>query len=85
MPGYCRYFTTRITSPGRGQQRTSSTSPSAGDAQAADFALETLATNGRNGGDRGLAWLLACNAFAGDGRFKAWVAALARQGPTNTA
>ena len=47
----------------------------AGDAQAADFALETLATNGRNGGDRGLAWLLACNAFAGDGRFKAWVAA----------
>ena len=47
----------------------------AGDAQAADFVLETLATNGRNGGDRGLAWLLACNAFAGDGRFKAWVAA----------
>ena len=47
----------------------------AGDEQAADFALETLATNGRNGGDRGLAWLLACNAFAGDGRFKAWVAA----------
>jgi hypothetical protein len=47
----------------------------AGDVQAADFALETLATNGRNGGDRGLAWLLACNAFAGDGRFKAWVAA----------
>lgn len=47
----------------------------AGDAQAADFALETLATNGRNGGDRGLAWLLACNAFAGDGRFKAWVTA----------
>ena len=45
------------------------------DAQAANFALETLTTNGRNGGDRGLAWLLACNAFAGDGRFKAWVAA----------
>ena len=47
----------------------------AGDAQAADFALETLTTNGRNGGDRGLAWSLACNAFADDSRFKAWVAA----------
>ncbi|MCP3821369.1 NACHT domain-containing protein [Streptomyces sp. A3M-1-3] len=46
-----------------------------GDAQAAEFALETLQTNGRNGGDRGLAWTLACNAFAGDSRFKAWVAA----------
>jgi hypothetical protein len=46
-----------------------------GDAQAADFALETLTTNGRTGGDRGLAWSLACNAFANDGRFKAWVAA----------
>src|SRR5262249_23961205 len=47
----------------------------AGDARAAGFALETLTTNGRNGGDRGLAWSLACNAFAGDSRFKAWVAA----------
>jgi len=47
----------------------------AGDAQAADFALETLTTNGRNGGDRSLAWTLACNAFASDSRFKAWVAA----------
>ena len=46
-----------------------------GDAQAADFALETLMTNGRNGGDRGLAWTLACNALANDSRFKAWVAA----------
>ncbi|MET8757587.1 NACHT domain-containing protein [Lentzea sp. NPDC004782] len=46
-----------------------------GDARAADFALETLTTNGRNGGDRGLAWALACNAFTGDSRFKDWVAA----------
>ena len=46
-----------------------------GDPQAADFALETLRTNGRTGGDRGLAWILACNAFADDSRFKAWVAA----------
>jgi hypothetical protein len=45
------------------------------DAPTADFALETLTTNGRNGGDRGLAWTLACNAFADDSRFKAWVAA----------
>ena len=46
-----------------------------GDAAAADFALETLTTNGRDGGDRWLAWSLACNAFAGDDRFKNWVAA----------
>ncbi|MGS2619683.1 NACHT domain-containing protein [Micromonospora sp. LZ34] len=46
-----------------------------GDAQAADFALETLTTNGRNGGDRPLAWTLAFNAFADDSRFKEWVAA----------
>lgn len=46
-----------------------------GDAQAADFTLETLTTNGRTGGDRYLAWTLACNAFADDSRFKAWVAA----------
>ena len=45
-----------------------------GDASAADFALETLTTNGRTGGDRWLAWTLACNAFAGDSRFKDWVA-----------
>ncbi|GAA4026982.1 NACHT domain-containing protein [Streptomyces plumbiresistens] len=44
------------------------------DAQAADFALETLTTNGRNGGDRALAWVLACHAFADDNRFKTWVA-----------
>jgi hypothetical protein len=43
-----------------------------GNTQVADFALETLETNGRNGGDRFLAWSLACNAFAGDSRFKTW-------------
>ncbi|MCD7444767.1 NACHT domain-containing protein [Streptomyces lincolnensis] len=42
--------------------------------QAADFALETLRTNGRNGGDRRLAWGLACHVFADDNRFKTWVA-----------
>ncbi|MGW3647560.1 NACHT domain-containing protein [Streptomyces sp. NPDC000878] len=46
-----------------------------GDAQAAEFALTTLKTNGRDGGNRGLAWFLACSAFADDSRFKAWVAA----------
>ncbi len=46
-----------------------------GDTDVADFALETLTTNGRTGGDRNLAWILACNAFADDSRFKAWVAA----------
>ncbi|MBQ0890857.1 NACHT domain-containing protein [Streptomyces sp. RM72] len=46
-----------------------------GDTQVAEFALETLTTDGRNGGDRGLAWTLACNAFADDSRFKEWAAA----------
>jgi hypothetical protein len=47
-----------------------------GDAETADFALETLKTNGRtNNGDRGLAWSLACHTFADDSRFKAWVIA----------
>lgn len=50
-------------------------SAATGDETAADFALETLTTNGRTGGDRWLAWTLACNAFAGDRRFKDWVAA----------
>ncbi|MGD9486057.1 NACHT domain-containing protein [Streptomyces sp. TRM70308] len=45
-----------------------------GDTQVAEFALETLTTNGRNGGDRALAWTLACNAFADDSRFKEWAA-----------
>nr|WP_277605314.1 NACHT domain-containing protein [Glycomyces sp. L485] len=47
----------------------------AGDAAVADFALETLETNGQDGGDRALAWYLACNAFEADGRFKSWTAA----------
>lgn len=46
-----------------------------GDTQVAEFALETLTTNGRNGGDRSLAWTLACNVFADDNRFKEWTAA----------
>ncbi|WP_368679983.1 NACHT domain-containing protein (plasmid) [Rhodococcus opacus] len=45
------------------------------DAPVADFAIETLTTNGRTGGDRALAWYLACNTLADDGRFKAWVTA----------
>jgi hypothetical protein len=46
----------------------------AGNPEAADFALETLQTNGNTGGDRTLAWVLACDAFADDDRFKDWVA-----------
>lgn len=46
----------------------------AGDTDAADFALETLKTNGKTGGDRYLAWNLACTVFADDSRFKDWVA-----------
>jgi hypothetical protein len=46
----------------------------AGNADAADFVLETLQTNGQTGGDRSLAWSLACTVFADDGRFKDWVA-----------
>jgi hypothetical protein len=45
-----------------------------GDQAAADFALETLRSNGRNGGHRSLAWTLACNAFSNDDRFMEWAA-----------
>ena len=45
----------------------------ANDASVADFALETLRGNGRNGGDRNLAWTVACGAFGQDDRFKQWV------------
>lgn len=47
----------------------------AGDPRTSDFALETLTTNGSNGGDRSLAWTLACSTFGDDSRFKAWVTA----------
>jgi hypothetical protein len=45
-----------------------------GNAYACDFALKTLTTNGQTGGDRTLAWFLACNAFSDDDRFQTWVA-----------
>jgi hypothetical protein len=41
---------------------------------AASFVLETLAENGRNGGDRSIAWLLACTTFSDDAEIKEWVA-----------
>jgi len=41
---------------------------------AASFVLETLAGNGRNGGDRSFAWLLACTTFSDDAAIKEWVA-----------
>jgi len=41
---------------------------------AATFVLETLANNGSNGGDRSLAWLLACTTFSDDVAVKDWVA-----------
>ncbi|MFG1880175.1 hypothetical protein ACGFIV_35635 [Sphaerisporangium sp. NPDC049003] len=46
----------------------------AGNRQMADFALETLRGNGRNGGDRDLAWALACRVFSDDDRFLEWTA-----------
>ncbi|GIJ29495.1 hypothetical protein Vqi01_46570 [Micromonospora qiuiae] len=47
----------------------------AGKTEVADFALETLKTNRQTtGGDRYLAWSLACTVFAADDRFKNWVA-----------
>ncbi|WP_308820054.1 NACHT domain-containing protein [Pseudonocardia alni] len=42
--------------------------------EAAGFVLETLSGNGRNGGDRSMAWLLACTTFSGDRAIKSWVA-----------
>lgn len=41
----------------------------------ADFAFQTLTSKGPNGGNRGLAWYLACTTFAEDRRFKDWTAA----------
>ncbi|WP_156174955.1 MULTISPECIES: hypothetical protein [unclassified Leucobacter] len=42
--------------------------------KAARFVLETLSGNGKNGGDRSMAWLLACTTFSGDDEIKSWVA-----------
>ncbi|OJX98417.1 MAG: hypothetical protein BGO96_04445 [Micrococcales bacterium 73-15] len=41
---------------------------------AARFVLETLSGNGQNGGDRSMAWLLACTTFSDDDAIKNWVA-----------
>lgn len=40
---------------------------------AASFVLDTLSGNGRNGGNRQFAWLLACTTFSGDDTIKDWV------------
>lgn len=42
--------------------------------EAARFVLETLSGNGENGGDRSMAWLLACTTFSDDNAIKNWVA-----------
>lgn len=41
--------------------------------KAARFVLETLSGNGENGGNRSMAWLLACTTFSGDDAIKSWV------------
>lgn len=45
-----------------------------GQPAAARFVLETLSGNGNTGGDRSLAWLLACTTFSSDDDIKNWVA-----------
>ncbi|WP_418517002.1 NACHT domain-containing protein [Curtobacterium flaccumfaciens pv. flaccumfaciens] len=42
--------------------------------EASRFVLETLSGNGKNGGDRSIAWMLACTTFSGDDEIKNWVA-----------
>lgn len=42
--------------------------------KAAQFVLETLSGNGKNGGDRSMAWRLACTTFSDDDAIKNWVA-----------
>ncbi len=42
--------------------------------QVAHFVLETLSGNGINGGDRSMAWLLACTTFSAEDAIKNWVA-----------
>lgn len=39
-----------------------------------DFVLETLTNNGRNGGNRYLAWYLACTTFSDDKAIRDWAA-----------
>lgn len=51
-----------------------------GHQESADFALQTLRENGRNGGDRDLAWYVACTAFAADERFRDWTESELRRG-----
>lgn len=46
----------------------------AGQPEAAAFVLGTLSGNGRNGGNRSIAWVLACTTFSDDDAIKAWVA-----------
>ena len=46
----------------------------AGQPRAAGFVLETLSGNGKTGGDRSMAWLLACTTFSDDDAIKNWVA-----------
>lgn len=46
----------------------------AGQPKVAQFVLETLSENGKTGGDRSMAWLLACTTFSGDDAIKNWVA-----------
>jgi NACHT domain len=44
-------------------------------AELSAFALETLRTNGRTGGNRSLCWWLACTVLADDERLRDWVVA----------
>ncbi len=46
----------------------------AGQTEAARFTLEILSGNGMNGGNRSMAWLLACTTFSDDDAIKNWVA-----------
>jgi len=46
----------------------------AGQPNVARFVLDTLSGNGNNGGNRSMAWLLACTTFSGDAEIRNWVA-----------
>lgn len=45
-----------------------------GQPDASRFVLATLSGNGKNGGERSMAWLLACTTFSDDDAIKNWVA-----------